>query len=413
MKGFIGIALTVLVLLVPFFSRATEPKYLRFYGSAPTPTPTPTPSPGSNLIGAYYFVGNNDAKGGCPASLPSNAKGCAINVKWARVEPTNGTFDWSYVDNILNNLQAGKSLQLEIITGAAGTPNSAAVCGSLNPAVPACTPWLSGASGIPTKWWKGSQQNLSCGANVVIPDPTDASYIAAYRGLLTAVNSHFGGNPKISYVNIAPISLIGNDISVGIGIPAGNACGLTGSFVTSTPGWQSLSGCGSDNACFNTWIGNAMQTLWVGSQGQQVLMQNVPMDEAIESNSLPSMSSPGTAQSTSAYFTNLINPILQHQPTPATFSLFQEAFSTSNFSCNQLNQAVTSAGVSPTGGFVGQPVSNLSNNCTSVCQMGTTYSAYLCGVLGLQVYTSNFAPCSAQIDKINLAFAGTPGETCP
>lgn len=411
-RGF-AIALIAGLFAFAFIPSVTATNYLRFYGGGPTPTITPTPPPGSNLIGSFYLAGTSDSTGGCPSSLPAEAKGCAVNIKWARVEPTNGGFDWSYVDAQLGTLKTGQSLQLEIITGIGGTPNSQAVCNSLNPAVPNCTPWLSGARGIPTKWWKGSQQNLGCGANVVIPDPTDPTYIAAYRGLLAAINAKYGGNSKISFVNIAPISLIGNDISVGVQIPAGNSCGLSGNFVTSTPGWQSLSGCGSSNSCFNTWINNAMTTLWVGAQGQQVLMQNLPMDEAIESNSLPSMSSPTTNQATSVYFTNLINPILQNQPTPATFSLFQEAFSNSNFSCNQLNQAVASAGVSPTGGFVGQPVSNLSNNCTTVCQMGTTYSAYLCGVLGLQVYASNFSPCAAQITKINSAFAGTPGITCP
>src|SRR5579872_4228507 len=209
MKRLLWLALiaSIVATLLPFHNHAQATKYLRFVGARPTPSATPTPPAG--IVGAYDYVGSIDSGPGCPTSLPTNAIGCAFIVKWAQIEPQSGQFDWSTIKSVLDH---GYPVQIGIQTGMYGTPDSQPVCDSLtHSTTPTCQPWLSGISGVSTTNTK-STNNVPCSASLKIPNPGDSAYAAAYRGMLSAFDAKYGGNPQISYVSIAPISYLGNDI---------------------------------------------------------------------------------------------------------------------------------------------------------------------------------------------------------
>jgi len=404
----LALVVIALILLVPIVSFSTTPKYLHLRNSGPTPSPTSTPP--ASLTGSYDFVGSNDAGKNCPSTLPANANGCAINVKWARVEPQNGVFDWSFVDAILANYSANAVLQLTISTGEVGTPDSAAVCASLNPPVPACTPWLSGITGVSAHWDKSGSSGLPCNAALLIPNPADTTYQAAYAGLIAGIQAKYGGNAKISFIGISPISFRGSDLSMGISSKPGNICGVNETY---NAAWSSLSGC-ADDTCFSNWTRTAFDTLWYGTGGLATVMTGVNTILASQATLFPSMTG-GPGSSNPNISPLLFTDALNHQNSPANLSLFDEAMSSGAFACNTLTGLVNTIPPNPppTGGFTGQAVSNFSNNCTSVCNTGTKWGAYLCGIAGMQVYSSNFSPCSSSIAKMNQAFSGTPGITCP
>jgi dienelactone hydrolase len=107
--------------------------------------------------------------------------GYVLRTEWSTLEPTNGVFDFTIVDNILSKLPAGQKLSFIINTGA----------------LPG---WLATLPGVAT---------FSAGTPAVVrPLPWDPVARERYRLMLAALGSHvvdgvpFRSHPKLAAINV-------------------------------------------------------------------------------------------------------------------------------------------------------------------------------------------------------------------
>ena len=440
MKQIIALLLICAAFSALFVVPAKPANYLFIYTTAPTPTPVPTPA--GITKGTIYYPGDyvkfsTTGTNNCKAANLTGLAGCALFMKWAAVEPRSGVFDWSQVTAIEAQLPAGEKIQFHIETGEGGDPITTANCTSVNSpsgnlAVapnPTCQPWLNPASFVNTIWDKTNpgapqnqwQQNIPSCTVLEEPDPTDATYIAAWKGLMAGIQAQFTGDTKIAYISVVPISHFGSDVSMATRSKIGNTCPTPS--VSYSAQWKAIanassSGAGNSDAAFDTWVQGAYTTLYSGTGGLVPTVGTVQnISQWIEGGSFPSMITPGNANN-NIPLDLFQNVIIAHEPTSGTFlEVGQEGQNASLSACNYMRSV---PGPPPNGGYVVQGLTTFSNVCSTVL------SAYACfGALpngsnttssgcnsAEQVYAANFGACPSTITAITGALLGTSSPSC-
>jgi hypothetical protein len=358
--------------------------------SSPTPTskPAPTSIPTSSEanVGVFDWVGQetNDI----PIPLPPNTKGAAFTVPWARVEPADGTFDWTPIIRVEANLTAGHYIQVDILTGLQ-SPTSTAVGAT----------WLrdEGVEGVPVHWDKSFRYPLC--TPMYEPAPGDPLYQLKLEGLISAFETQFSGDPKVALVTISPISWTGDDVTL---TTSSSASGCTESYTSAWNGISMTAGCASgDETCWrDNYIVPAFEKIWnyeiahMPDQNLALWIQS-PEDFATVTGS----PDPDINVSIFSYAG-------ANKPARAKYYIAQEALRNSNFVQN-----VTAPYAPGADGVGAQMVDPFNNDCTTLCQAGVTYGAYN-GIKFEQVYNSNFSACPSTIADISSALNGTQGLGC-
>lgn len=136
-------------------------------------------STGPTVTGNGAFNPNAKAKpGGIVCVIPSSMSGVAggncthyvAKIPWSSIEPTQGTYDWSAVDNLLTTYPAA-SMTLRIQAG--GTTPS----------------WAYTLSGGTV-----SVHNTPANSDVTIPYLWTSAYLAAWQAMITAAGQRYDGS---------------------------------------------------------------------------------------------------------------------------------------------------------------------------------------------------------------------------
>jgi hypothetical protein len=220
--------------------------------------------------------------------LPANVNLVMYLVNWAMVEPTNGTFDWSRVTNIENQLPRGAKLQLIIITGAYGAPTNSNVCNQWGMKDKACTAWLSDVTGVSVYSMtgpNGSDHGYNQCTRLYDPNPADPAYQRAFEGLISAIHTQFEDDSKISMISVAAMSSKGVDLSLTQSDDCGGSQHNQTEYYNSA--WNNISGCHGDESCWTTYLEDAFNTLW-SYEVDELANQNIALWS--ESSPFPNIS---------------------------------------------------------------------------------------------------------------------------
>jgi hypothetical protein len=138
--------------------------------------------------GTYCLFPVNDL--GMPTSAVWEEKyvpGIAIRLRWLDVEPTQGVFDWSYIDQaVLLAAQHGKVISVRICPG--GSDNS------VKDYTPAWV-YAAGAKAF-------TQADASTGKVRTFPTPWDPVFQALWAQFVQAFGARYDSSPYVSYIQI-------------------------------------------------------------------------------------------------------------------------------------------------------------------------------------------------------------------
>jgi Beta-galactosidase len=114
--------------------------------------------------------------------------GITINSTWAALEPANGTYAWTSLDDwIARAAAAGKQVILDVQAGE-GSPG-----------------WVNaGSATYSYKWIHTFGQSLC--STATIPLPWDAFFQASWATFATAFGAHYAGNPAVVGVKLTGVS---------------------------------------------------------------------------------------------------------------------------------------------------------------------------------------------------------------
>ena len=135
--------------------------------------------------GAVGFEANlNSSKYNLPY-----AAGYSLAQQWAKLEPSDDSFNWTYLDSKLQELKnAGKKAYIRIHAG------------------PSSPDWLRTQKNVKTVCWNQSGAPLNPAWNC-FPWMTDAVYQAERKEMLQTIYNHYKGSPlesTISYILVSP-----------------------------------------------------------------------------------------------------------------------------------------------------------------------------------------------------------------
>lgn len=131
------------------------------------------------------------------ASLLDNGsvKGISIRSAWNSIEPTEGVFDWTYVDSILSQVAAaGKTASITIIPGV-NTPQ-----------------WVYSKGAVKFFFTDSNPFSPTFGATLFSPMPWDPVFLAAWNQFITAFAARYNAHPAISWIRITgPMNTLTGD----------------------------------------------------------------------------------------------------------------------------------------------------------------------------------------------------------
>jgi hypothetical protein len=156
----------------------------------PTPVATPTPVPTSTSINGVYDLGGLDSTSFASFVLGNTSvDGLAIRATWSTIEPSDGTFNWSNIDNTLATAQAhGKKVSISVAAGV-HTPS-----------------WVyaEGAKGFQFVWdrpWA-----LPFCSIATIPLPWDPVFQQKWAEFVGALGARYDANPNVAHVKLTGIN---------------------------------------------------------------------------------------------------------------------------------------------------------------------------------------------------------------
>jgi len=159
---------------------------LRIVDSSATPTPTPTPPTVPH--GVFSLVPPGAPIKGATLANPS-VDGISIRQAWADLEPSEGVFNWAYLDTEIGLARAaGKKVLLRIEDGDLNIP-----------------PWVMNGMVTTFSYVDLNPYHPSYGSTVTIPVFWDSYYLAKKTAMIAAVGASYTGNSavKIACVGIA------------------------------------------------------------------------------------------------------------------------------------------------------------------------------------------------------------------
>lgn len=219
----------------------------------------PSPIPTLPNKGLFEWIGVNS----CPSPLDSHMIGCAFTVRWADLEPADGTFEWRPITDREGLYTSANPLQIFVLTGAGGAPTTAIQTAALyRNACPHCiqgtsTGWLGSlVTTIPINWDYVTALYPSC---TVLNEPWvgDAVYQTKLKAFIDAFAAQFGSDPKVALIGIPPMSHWGFDVSIAKSVnPKITAC--QANYNTA---WQTATGI-TDEPTWSSTIQTAFDSLW-------------------------------------------------------------------------------------------------------------------------------------------------------
>lgn len=123
-----------------------------------------------------------------PANVLSNRAidGVALRVSWKNLEPSDGVFNWSFLDGqVAAAAAAGKKVNLAVMTGVAA---------------PAWV-YADGARSF-------TFVTANSPASNTIPLPWDPVYLTKWRQFVTAFGARYNSNPAVAFVKVTGISAL-------------------------------------------------------------------------------------------------------------------------------------------------------------------------------------------------------------
>jgi hypothetical protein len=157
----------------------------------PRPTPQPRPTPGI-LRGVFCLLPEGQGTGRDP-SVYSNpdVDGISVRQDWGDLEPTEGTFDWSFLDNVIARAaEVRKPVLLRVATGG----GDIALGGS-------CPSWVMDA--VAAEPLPDSQKFYTFndnGRSVTIAVFWDPVWLEKKLAMITAVGARYSSNPAVKIV---------------------------------------------------------------------------------------------------------------------------------------------------------------------------------------------------------------------
>jgi hypothetical protein len=382
-------------------------------------------------VGVFFEASliTHETRQGCPNILPPNVTGCKFVVKWAQVEPHKGVFDWTVITNQESHDITNYPLQIEILTGEAGTPNSTAVCNSFTPenGAPRCHEWLASAEGI-NMHMRSHTSGLASHIPPCTPTydnyPGDPAYQTALAGLETAFHQYFARDPKIALVSINPMSELGHNMSLPTGVvnqKCPNGTTLTEYY---NAAWNRIAmkhGCSSGNeSCWRNLIVNAFKTMWA----QQIsILHDMNLSLWITPASTGGTGWPAVTGAGKFDGNNDPSGIQQriftyanaNQPADGAYYVFNEGLGPTQFWGKIVDPWITGHPSATGGGaeigtiYTGHGVGKAG--CLDVCVAGVLCGAYM-GATFEHIYTPDIENCPSVISKIVRAINGDTRLVC-
>lgn len=138
-----------------------------------------------------YTLGKKDIPLDADTYTKTFIKGGALRISWSLIEPIEGDFDWSFLENeILTAQNAEKKVTIYIHTGYGGTPE-----------------WVYDAGAQKYFYIDENQNHDTFGKTLYFPFPWDAIYLEKWKKFIQEFGNQFGNNTTISYVRGATESI--------------------------------------------------------------------------------------------------------------------------------------------------------------------------------------------------------------
>jgi hypothetical protein len=130
-------------------------------------------------------------------SLLSNqyVKGISIRASWDSIESGEGTFDWSYIDNLVSQAKtANKTISITIMPGVY-TPE-----------------WVYAKGAEKFYFIDRNQYHPTYGQELYCPMPWDEIYLTSWKNFIEALAYRYAGNPVVSWIRITgPMNTVSGD----------------------------------------------------------------------------------------------------------------------------------------------------------------------------------------------------------
>jgi len=140
--------------------------------------------------------------------------GIAVRTLWQTLEPTEGQFDWSFIDSeIQTAATAGKKVSIYFAASSRGTPD-----------------WVYAAGAQPYRFIDQNPNHPTYGDTLLMPLPWDSVYIAKWTNFIRALGSRYANDTTLSYIRGASES-----VTNGWGLPETDAFGRAWSTYGYTP----------------------------------------------------------------------------------------------------------------------------------------------------------------------------------
>ena len=155
------------------------------------------------LAGIYFLLPGGDSLSGTSAKEKEDLQafqnpsvdGIYLRDDWADIEPTEGTYDWSYIDSQVATADAAhKKIEIGIRAGT-NTPN-----------------WVytDGAKQFNTITLESAQGNFC--QTAFVPVPWDPIFLAKWTGFINAFAAHYANNPNVVAIKLSGIDITTEEI---------------------------------------------------------------------------------------------------------------------------------------------------------------------------------------------------------
>jgi len=146
-------------------------------------TSTPTPTPPTVPHGVFSLVPPGAPIKAATLANPS-VDGISIRQAWADLEPSEGVFNWAYLDTEIGLARAaGKKVLLRIEDGALNIP-----------------PWVMNGMVTTFSYVDLNPYHSSYGSTITIPVFWDSYYLAKKTAMIAAVGASYTGNSAVKIV---------------------------------------------------------------------------------------------------------------------------------------------------------------------------------------------------------------------
>ena len=124
-----------------------------------------------------------------------HVQGVSLRQSWETLEPSEGDFDWSYLDTeIARVAAAGKLVLLRVVTGSAGMPA-----------------WVVNAAGPRFHFTDKNVYHETYNQQITIPVFWDPDFLSKKKRTIAALGARFNANPAVAYVATSCVNAVSED----------------------------------------------------------------------------------------------------------------------------------------------------------------------------------------------------------